>query len=329
MQILLYLAPVLGFVAAFVSTPLWIRYLKRVGLVVPDKNKKNQPKIPLSGGLAVMTGLLAGIMLYIFVQIFYYDRGGQGSLLLMFAALTTIILITFIGFLDDLIVNKHIGASTGLKKWQKPLLTLLTAVPLMAVKAGTTIFYLPFFGQVDAGILYPLFFVPLGIVGASNMINMLAGYNGLEAGMGLVYTGMLSVYAYANGRFAAAAIGIIAFAALLAFFYYNKYPAKIFPGDSLTYFLGATLVSMAILGNIEKAALICSIPFFVEAILKARSGFKAKSYGYIKDGKIHSFYDKIYSIPHFFAITGKFTEKQIAYFCIAIELFFSSLIWIL
>lgn len=329
MQYLLYIAPIISFIVVFISTPIWIRYLKRVGLVVPDKNKKGAPKVPLSGGLVVISGLLAGLMFYIFVQIFYYDKGGQGSLVYTFAALTTILLITFIGFLDDLIINKHIGASTGLKKWQKPLLTLLTAVPLMVVKAGTTVFYLPFFGQVDAGILYPFLFVPIGIVGASNMINMLGGYNGLETGMGIVYIGMLSIYAYSNQRFAAAAVGTIVFAALLAFYYYNKYPARIFPGDSLTYLLGATLVSIAILGNIEKAALICSIPFFIEAVLKARSGFKAQSYGYLKNGRIHSLYKKIYSIPHILAIKGKFTEKQIVYFCIAIELFFSSLIWVI
>ncbi|MDO8555713.1 MAG: hypothetical protein Q7R96_00890 [Nanoarchaeota archaeon] len=334
MQLLLYLAPLLSFLVAYLSLPIWIRYLNRIGLVVPDKNKKDQKKlIPISGGMAVLCGFLAGIMVYIFVQIFYYDKGGQGSLIYMFAALTTILIITFIGFLDDLIINKHIGESTGLKQWQKPLLTLFAAVPLMVVKAGTTFFYVPFivgFDRLDVGLLYPLLFVPIGIVGASNMINMFGGFNGLEAGMGLVYLGMTSLYAYANERYAAAAIGIIVCGALLAFFLFNKYPAQIFPGDSLTYLLGASLVSMAIIGNLEKAALLCAIPFFVEFFLKWRSGFTAKTYGSYKHGKVISYYgDKVYSIPHFFTRTGKFTEKQVVFCCILIQLFFSSLMWVL
>ncbi|MEK6812753.1 MAG: hypothetical protein AABX86_01410 [Nanoarchaeota archaeon] len=332
MQFLLYLAPVLSFVTALLSMPLWIRYLKRIDLVVPDKNKKDQKKlIPISGGMTVICGILAGIMLYIFIQIFYYDRGGQGSLLYMFAALMTIIIITFIGFLDDLIVNKHIGESTGLRQWQKPILTLCAAIPLMVVKAGTTFFYVPFIpgiDRLDVGILYPLVFVPIGIVGASNMINMLGGLNGLEAGMGLIYMGSMGLYAYANERYAAAAIAAIVFAALLAFWLYNKYPAKIFPGDSLTYLLGASLVSVAIIGNLEKAALILSIPFFIEFLLKWRSKFKAKSYGSYKNGKIQSYYEKIYSIPHIWTRTGKYTEKQVVTFCILIEVFFAGLIWI-
>jgi len=329
MQILLYSAPLLAFIVTFISTPVWIRYLRRIGLVVPDKNKKDQPKIAFSGGLAVFSGFLAGMMWYIFIQIFYYDKGGQGSLIYMFAAIATILIITFIGFLDDLIINKHIGESTGLKQWQKPLLTLVAAIPLMVVKAGTTFFAVPFIGRVDIGLWYPLLLVPIGIVGASNMINMLAGFNGLEAGMGLVYLSSLSLYAYVNQRFAAAALGIIIVASLLAFFLFNKYPAKIFPGDSLTYLLGASLVSLAILGNMERAALIVSIPFFVEFLLKWRSRFKAKSYGKFKDGKIVSYHDKqIYSIPHLLTRTGKFSEKQVVWFCIGIELLFAGLMWV-
>ena len=48
-----------------------------------------------------------------------------------------------------------------------------------------------------------------------------------------------------------------------------------------------------------------------------------------KSGKIYSYHEKIYSIPHIFSRTGKYTEKQITYFMLLIELVFSSLIWLL
>ena len=89
------------------------------------------------------------------------------------------------------------------------------------------------------------------------------------------------------------------------------------------------IACIAILGNIEKAAIISSIPFIAEFFLKLRAKLKANSFGYYKDGKIHSFYDKIYSIPHIFTRTGKYTEKQVTYFMILIQLFFSSLIWVI
>ena len=249
--------------------------------------------------------------------------------MLIFAAMISLLIITLIGFLDDLVIDKNKESSAGLRQWQKPILTLTAAIPLMAINAGTTEIALPLLGTIDIGIIYPLILIPIGVIGASNMVNMLAGFNGLEAGMGIVYVGMLGLYAYVNDRYIAALIALVTLGALIAFYFYNKFPAKILAGDSLTYFLGGVIAVIAILGNIERAAIIASIPFFIEFILKARSKFQAKSYGYNVNGKIKSYHDKIYSLPHLLTIKGKYTEKQIVYTFILFELFCSSLIWLI
>jgi UDP-N-acetylglucosamine--dolichyl-phosphate N-acetylglucosaminephosphotransferase len=247
-----------------------------------------------------------------------------------FAAITTILLISIIGFIDDSIIKKSKDASAGLKQWQKPLLTLIAAIPLIVIKAGTTVISIPFIGTVNFGLIYPLIIVPIAVIFLSNAVNLLAGFNGLEAGMGLIYTGSLGLYAYTNGNYVAAVIAFTTFAALLAFIKFNWYPAKIFPGDSLTYLLGAVLACIAILGNMEKAVLIISIPFLIEFLLKASSKFKAQSFGYWKNGKIYSLHEnKIYSLTHLFTRTGKFTEKQIVICLVLIELIFALLIWVI
>jgi UDP-N-acetylglucosamine--dolichyl-phosphate N-acetylglucosaminephosphotransferase len=322
-----FLAAILGFIVTFIATNWLIRYLKRIKMVVKDMNKKNTPLIPISGGLAVMSGIFIGLMVYIFFQTFYFKY--TSTLIYIFAGLISIIMITFVGFVDDIIIKKSKESSSGLKQWQKPLLTLSAAVPLMVVNAGITTMTLPFLGRLDVGLIYPLIFIPIGVVCAANMVNMLAGFNGIEVGMGIVYTGMLGLYAFVNNKEVGALIALITFASLIAFYFYNKYPAKILPGDSLTYLLGGAIATIAILGDIERAAMIASIPFFIEFILKLRSKFKAKSYGYYKDGKINSYHkNKIYSIPHLLTRTGKYNEKQIFWFMILLELVFSSLIWV-
>ncbi|MCH7769876.1 MAG: hypothetical protein IIA49_02470 [Bacteroidetes bacterium] len=126
----------------------------------------------------------------------------------VFVLLTVIIIITFIGFMDDLIITKSQDTSTGLRQWQKPLLTLVAAIPLMVINAGQSVTTIPLLGRVDIGLLYPLLIIPIGIVGASNMVNLLAGVNGIETGMGVIYIGMLGLYAFVNSRFEAAAIAL-------------------------------------------------------------------------------------------------------------------------
>lgn len=323
-----FIAATIAFFIVLVITPYWIRFLRKIELVVKDQNKENKPLVPLSGGVIVVLAIISGLFIYVFCRTFIYSD--PSKILDIFVISLTLFLITFIGLLDDLVIKNDKDSSAGLKQWQKPLLALFAAIPLIVINAGESVINVPFFGTVEFGLLYPLLLVPLGVVGAANMVNMLAGFNGLETGLGIISIGMLGLYAYVNDIYIAALIALISFGALLAFYVYNKCPAKILAGDSLTYLIGAILACIAIVGNMEKAALICSIPFFIEFLLKARSKFQAKSYGEWKDGKIISLHgNKIYSIPHIFTRTGRYTEKQIVNRVLLIELICASLIWII
>lgn len=340
MKLVLMGCMVISFLVVYYLTPWSIRYLRRIDLVVKDQHKDGRPLVPISGGMSVLAGSFIGFMAFIFFNTFFSNSLDQSLnnkiLTLLLSGLISIMVISFVGFIDDLFIRGDKETSSGLKQWQKPLLTLAAAIPLMVVNSGISEIALPVLGIIDTGLLYPLIIIPIGVVGAANMVNMLAGFNGLETGMGIVYTGMLGLYSYFNReelfygeRTTAAIFAMIVFSALVAFYIFNKVPAKILPGDSLTYLLGGTIAAIAIIGNLEKAALIISIPFFAEFILKLRGRFKKQSYGYYENGKVKSLYDKIYSLPHILTRTGKFTEKQVVYIFIFVELFFSSLIWII
>jgi len=321
----------MSFLIVYLGTPKLIIYLKKLNLVVKDQNKKDKPLVPQSGGLIVVVGMLVGVFIFIFFRTFLLQTIilTKENLIVLFASLLSIIIITFVGFFDDLIINKEKDRSYGLTQWQKPLLTLFAAIPLIVISAGQEVVWVPFLGRFNFGILYPLLFVPIGVVGASNMVNLLGGINGLEVGMGIIYIGSLGLFAFVNQSYIAALISLMMFSALLGFFLYNKYPAKIFPGDSLTYFMGGGLAVIAIVGNLEKAAIIVSIPFILEFILKLRSNFKAQCYGRWVNGRIKTDYNKIYSLMHIFTNKGEYTEKQIMRFFILIELFFALLIWVI
>ena len=337
MEIILLICMAIAFITVAYITPWTLRYLRRIGLVVKDQNKKDKPLVPISGGMAVLSGFFLGVMAFIFINTFFVEKGLNNTVLMyLLSSLISIIMITFVGFIDDLMIRDDQESSSGLKQWQKPLLTLTAAIPLMVVNVGVSKIGLPFLGVVDIGLIYPLILIPIGVVGAANMVNMLAGYNGMETGMGIVYIGMLGLFAivnvdgiFQNERYAASIIALIMFAALLCFYFFNKVPAKILPGDSLTYLLGGVLVSVAVIGNLEKAALILSIPFFIEFILKFRGNFKKQSYGYYYKGKVKSLYRKVYSIPHILTRTGKFTEREVAYALVFVELIFASIIWVI
>ncbi|MBT3940443.1 hypothetical protein HOD83_02240 [Candidatus Woesearchaeota archaeon] len=323
---------IVSFLASAISAPFVLRYINLIGLSAPDVHKKGKPLVARSGGLIPLIGTFAALSALIFVQTFIYQNNSLQIYIL--GAITTLIVITLVGFIDDLITIKskasYKSTETGLrlKQWQRPLLVLPAVLPLMVISAGNSTMNLPLLGSINFGILYPLILVPIGIFGAANMVNQLEGLNGLGSGMGLVYTSMLGLYAFVHQSYLGAILSFAVFGALLAFWKYHKTPAKVMAGDSLTYFLGASLACIAILGNIEKAVLVCAIPFFIEFVLKARGRMKKDTIGYVDDrGKIHSKWDKIYSLPHIWMRTGRFTERQIVYNLMLVELFFALLIW--
>ena len=158
---------------------------------------------------------------------------------------------------------------------------------------------LPFFGVANLGILYPLLVIPIGIVGATTTYNFLAGYNGLEAGQGIIILSTLAFVTHKTGNSWLSIIALCMVAALIGFYIFNKNPARIFPGDVLTYSIGILIGGIAILGNIERLTILLFIPYIIETVLKSRGKLKKHSFGKLNsDGSLDQPYEKIYGLEH-------------------------------
>jgi len=327
----------ISFLTTFLLTPRIIEFLMAAQIVAVDLHKKDRPKLPASGGICVGAGILVGILFFVGVQTFspaLSSSGSQKSAIELLAVISSILIVTLSGLLDDLNVKTKalqtkdgINVKIGFPQWVKPLLTLPAAVPLMVISAGRTTMALPFIGVVNFGDLYPLVIIPIGFVGASNVVNMLGGFNGLEAGMGVVYTLSLGLYALTTGGIQAAVLLLTACTALLAFLRYNWYPAKILAGDSLTYLLGSLVAAGVILGDMQRAGLIVMLPFIIEFALKARSNFEASCLGKLgDDGRLNPPYGKkIYSWTHVLMNLDKLRERDVTVALIIIQVFFATL----
>ncbi len=320
---------VVSFLVVMILGGKFISFLKSCGITGIDINKKEKPVVAEMGGALILFGFIGGVFIFIWAYVFLL--GNSVGLVEIFAGISTIILANVLGIFDDLsALQKKREGVRGFEKYkragvlsqlQKPLLTLPAAIPLMAIMAGDSTMTFPLIGQVNLGLLYPLFLVPIGVVGASNAMNMIAGFNGMEAGLGLVLLSGMGLYGFVHGELAAAVIAFSMAAALLAFLIFNWYPARIFPGDSLVYAVGATAAVVAIIGNMEKFAIYCFAPWFLELLLKMRSGMKAENYGLLQmDGTLKPKYEKTYSLTHLVMRLGRFREWQVSLILILFEL---------
>jgi len=308
---------VISFILSFITLPFWIRKIKKSGLIWEDMNKPGHPRnVAGSGGIVVVVAFVVGICYYIAIRTFVM-KDADGINVQIFALLSVLLILTLIGIIDDLFGWKN----KGLSKRVRILLALVASIPLVVINAGTSSMNFPFIGIVNFGILYPLLLVPIGIVGATTAYNFLAGYNGLEAGQGILILSFLSYVAYVTGTPWLALIGLTMVAALLGFWFYNKYPAKVFPGDSLTWSIGALIAIMAILGNFQKIAVFVFIPYILEFVLKVRGRLEKHSFATPnKDGSLEMPYKKIYGLEHLAIYllkkikpSGKVYENDVVY----------------
>lgn len=303
----------LSMVAVFLLMPFWIRKAHQIGLVWDDMNKMKAKKVAGSGGIITVLSFILGVLLFVAYRVFVLSDAT--FVIESFALLSVVLIAASIGFVDDLFGWHH----GGLSKRTRIILMIFAAIPLIVINAGRSIINVPFIGEISLGLFYPLLIIPIGIVGATTTFNFLAGFNGLEAGQGTILLGSFSLIAFMTGNSWLAVVGLCMVAALVSFMFYNIFPAKVFPGDVLTYAVGAMIAVMPIIGNFEKIAVFLFIPYIIEVVLKARGKLQMQSFGLPqKDGSLKLRYDKLYGLEHVgIFLLQKFrikaTEQKVVY----------------
>ena len=235
----------------------------------------------------------------------------------LLAVLAAVLLTGLVGILDDLL---------GMRQWVKAFLPVFAALPLVAIRAGHSTMTIPFIGRLDFGIFYPLILVPLGITGAANAVNMLAGFNGLELGMGLVAMGALAAIAGKVGATTALVTLLAGIGAALGILPFNWYPAKVFVGDVGTLSIGCIIAASVIVGDIETAGVILIVPYAIDLVFKATNRFP-KSFGELHaDGKLRCPPNGPVGLAQaILKVTGGLSEQTLVLVLMGIEAVFGGL----
>lgn len=266
----------ISFLASFVLFPAMIIRLKRAGIVGKNMNSEIQEEVAEMGGLVTVAGFGAGIFTVIAVKTFL-NIFPSIDLVCILVALLSILIVVLIGIFDDLV---------SMPQQIKAFMPALAALPLIVIKEGSSFMKIPFLGMINFGLLYTLVIIPLEMTIAANAVNMLAGFNGLEVGMGVIALGTLAIIAYLLGKNTLLVILFAALGALLATLYYNWFPAKILVGDVGTLSIGAMIAAVVIMGNFGIAGAILLIPYFIDFLIKAKNHFPY-SFGIYKEGKLY------------------------------------------
>ena len=289
------LSALVSFTSSLVGVKWWIGRAHAIGFVGRDMNKPGHVEVAEAGGVWVSLGVALGLLTFIGLETYVFN---DQDLLKEYTSLALMLFMSgYLGFLDDVL-----GWKKGLRAVYRVLLMAPISLPLVILKVGIPTITLPLIGTVDLGLIYYLVLIPLGVTGASNGFNMLAGYNGLEATQGILlvlFSGILGLMKGLDGLFTASLIMVAGIAGFLVF---NRYPAKVFPGNTFTYATGAYFAALAILFKTVKFSLALFTLYFVELALflrGLRDGVYKENFGRpLPDGSLLPPYDKSYSLTH-------------------------------
>ncbi len=301
---ILIVSLVVSFLTTIVTVPWLIGKLTESGFVGVDHNKFDKPAIPEMGGLAVVIGFIAGVSTFLVI-----NRILNGDELPILAApLLAVVGAALSGIMDDLF---------HLRQRVKAIIPFLFAIPIgVYVMDKTTLSFI--FFEKDFGVFMVLI-APFGVTCAANAGNMLEGFNGLGAGLGIIISITLIVISFISGNTDSLILVFPLLGALLAFLWFNRFPAKIFPGDTLTLFVGATIACAAIIGDFKTVGALLFIPMIIEFFLKLRGRFRGENYGTPDEDGYLSYEGRVESLTHLIMKKKKVKEQHVVWYLWGLE----------
>jgi UDP-GlcNAc:undecaprenyl-phosphate GlcNAc-1-phosphate transferase len=246
---------VAGFLVAFLATAPLVRLAdeRGFGLDFQDEFRKRHDGrvsrlggIPIVAGFAVVVGIvsLAG------------DLGPRWPVILCTSAL-----IFLLGLRDDF---RPLGARIKLLGQVSVAVTAYLAglqIETLSSPSGRFI--------MDLG-TWGFFATVLWLVAVPNMMNLIDGFDGLAAGIGVLLSVTLGVVAVLSEQWDVAWIAFGLGGSLMGFLFFNFPPAKIFLGDGGAYFIGFVVAAMSLAsenkGSVAAALLVTFVALGVPII---------------------------------------------------------------
>jgi phospho-N-acetylmuramoyl-pentapeptide-transferase len=293
-----------AFILAFLLTPLWtkILYKYKIGTKIKEKsvdgkeltfiNKLHAVKAgtPTMGGMVIWLSVLglAFSSHYVFpalagrLDINFIARLDFLSRAQTWLPLFVLVTAGTLGLFDDIMSVRGWGKNKGggmkfAKRFWWLILISAAGAWWFHSKLGWDEIHIPAVGDFAIGWLYvPLFMAVIIVTAISS--NETDGLDGLNGGVLLIAFSSFAVISFAQNRIDLASFCAAISGTILAFLWFNIYPARFFMGDTGAMALGTTLGVVAMLTN---SAVILFIIVFIYLLESGSAAIQLLSKKYL------------------------------------------------
>jgi phospho-N-acetylmuramoyl-pentapeptide-transferase len=273
----------ISFMLAIALTPLLTNFLYKYQL---GKQIRKQEHTPLYTGMHIskegtptMGGVLIwGVTIFLAVIFWILDRVlslEQFHILNFLTRKETLLPLgallgaAIVGLMDDYLDIRKLGHEGRGFRFRFKII-LYTLVALIGAwwfyfKLGFDFVHIPFYGDITLGWIFIPFFL-IVTVGTSFAVNQTDGLDGLAGGTLLVAFACYALIAFMQGRTDLASMLGVVSGGLLAFLWFNVFPARFFMGDTGSMGLGVLLAIVAFLTNSVYLLPLIGLIFLAEAL---------------------------------------------------------------
>jgi len=256
-----------SFLFTIYFTPKYIKKAREKNYTVKDMYKKDKPEIPSIGGLIIIASILTSLV----VALIMVNVLGHQTITNLLIIYFLILVYGLFGLADDLFTIGH--------TW-KIIVPFFLAMPIVALLSDTNLNL--GFTQFDFGSMYLFLIAPAYIMVSSNLINMHSGYNGLACGLSYILLSFIMIRVYFESGMENIYLFLPLFGSLLAFIYYETYPARVFWGNSGSLMTGAALGAFLVINKLEVYGMVIMIPHIINFLMYLV--WKIKKLGGVKFG---------------------------------------------
>lgn len=229
----------------------------------------------------------------------------------LFTGILMAVCFALVGFADDYIkvVKKR---NLGLTEIQKtiPQVLIIAAYLAALIISESTSMYIPFYGKVNfdsaGGIILFCVFSVCVIYGAINAVNFTDGIDGLCGTVTIPVGVAFAVIALMMKTTSVGILGAALAGGCAGYVVWNRYPAKVFMGDTGSMFLGGLVVALAYCVDCPIILLPIGIVYVIEALSDVIQIASIK----IRKKKVF----KMAPIHHHFEMSGWSENKIVAVF---------------
>ena len=222
----------------------------------PDERKHHAGAVPRTGGIAVMGGLAAGSCVAWALGAL---PAAAGSLVALPVIVATAIVFA-VGLWDD-----ARGCSVGVKL----AVESIAAALIVGAGHGIEVVSTPV-GSYALGSAAGSALAVVWLVGITNAINLMDGFDGLSGGIASIVAASLAAFSVLQGNPTTTAVALVVCGACAAFLPWNWQPARIFLGDGGALAIGFVLAWLALAASIKATT---AVAVFVPALVLGLPAF--------------------------------------------------------